>query len=325
MAIGLASDFKVYEEQINGAFIETLMQNTAAFNEASRGGITIRNNLYRGNYKYESYFQDINNLVTRRDTGSVAPVTPEAVTQEEEIAVKLMRKVGPVENTLDSWRKIMMSASEETMSAIVGTQMAKAMQVDELNAAIRSGVAGISGQGTNLTHTAAATLTTLDLVDGLAKFGDGASQIVIWIMHSKAYYDLVKDQININVTNVSDFNIATATPVTMNRPVIITDSPDLITQTSPTAKYATLGLVSQGIVVEESEEQTVHTDTLGGKENLTVQFQAEFTYSVGLRGMQWNVGAGGANPTDTALSTAANWTKVKNDFKSLPGFMVDSD
>ncbi len=37
MAISLYSDFKVYDEQFQGAFVETIMQNVDAFNEASQG------------------------------------------------------------------------------------------------------------------------------------------------------------------------------------------------------------------------------------------------------------------------------------------------
>ena len=41
MAIGTLADFKLYEPQIRGAYVEQLTQSSRAFNEASRGAIAM--------------------------------------------------------------------------------------------------------------------------------------------------------------------------------------------------------------------------------------------------------------------------------------------
>src|SRR3972149_4489690 len=90
MAIGTASDFKIYNEQINGAFFEVFMQNTDAFNEASRDGIMLSTSATRGDYIYESFFEE-GAAVARRDPTSVSAITDNALTQDELISVKLHR------------------------------------------------------------------------------------------------------------------------------------------------------------------------------------------------------------------------------------------
>src|SRR5262245_50036231 len=68
-------------------------------------------------------------------------------------------------------------------------------------------------------------------------------------MHSKPYYDLVQSQINANITGISNFAIAQATPVTLNRPVIITDSSSLVAAVnSPAAKNVTFGHCAEDYV-----------------------------------------------------------------------------
>src|SRR6266403_4313514 len=140
-------------------------------------------------------------------------------------------------------------------------------------------------------------------------------------MHSKAYYDLVLNQISSAITPLSNFNIATGTPVTMNRPVIITDSASLKTQfTSPDVdNYITLGLVKNAITVENSEEQEIVVQDVTGLENLMVRFQGEYAYNLGLKGFKWDVTNGGANPTSTNVALGTNWDTHFTDVKDRSG------
>lgn len=329
MAIGKASDFKIYPEQIHAGLVETLMQNTAAFNQASRNAIRMVSNRIRGDYKYDTFFKDIASLVTRRDTTSVSAATDLALAQAELISVKLNRKIGPVANTLDSFRKIGSQANVDSLSFLIGTQVAKGMQADQLNSGLTAVRAALNSVAA-LKHTVASsgTLATADLVDGLSKFGDAANNVVIWVMHSKQYYDLVKSQIAANIDGVSNFNVASGSPVTLNRPVLVTDSDSLKvttgTGTAAVTDYFCLGLTESGVILEDSEEELVHAELVTGLENLVVRLQGEFAYNLGLRGIQWDVANGGANPAAAALGTGSNWDKVATDNRSLPGVIVQS-
>lgn len=324
MAIGLASDFQIYDDQINGGFVETLVQNTAAFNAASRGAIRLVTNRLRGDYEYESFFSNIASLVTRRDTTDVSVVTDLAVPQSEFISVKVNRKVGPVAQTLDAFRKIGRGASDQSLSFLIGTQIAKAVQIDQLDNGVRALVAALGAQADLQVPLAGANITTNDLVDGLAKMGDMANRITIWVMHSAVYYNLVKEQIAQNITGISNFNIQSATPVTLNRPVLVTDSASLIASGSPDDTYYTLGLVADAVTIEDSEEEIMHAELVTGLENLVVRLQGEFAYNLSVKGTQWDVAAGGANPANAAIGTSTNWDAVVANVKDMSGVRIAS-
>lgn len=321
MAIGLASGMKVKDPFIHSSLVETLTQNFNAFNAASRGAIRLTTVSRPGDYFDETFLANVAGLVTRRDTTSVAAATSLALPQDENTWVKLNRKIGPVENTLDSLRKV--TKNENAMRVAIGRQSAVAMQLDMLNAGLLAGRAALNAQAA-VKHTAAATLTTADLVDGLSKFGDGASRIVAWVMHSKPYYDLVKAQIAANIDGVSNFNVASATPVTMNRPVLVTDSASLIDTVASPDNYFTLGLVANGVQLENTETEDVVTERVTGLENLTYRIQGEFAYNAVVRGFKWDKTNGGANPLDAALGTGTNWDPAWQDSKDYAGVIIQS-
>lgn len=324
MAIGKASDFKVFQDQFQAGVVETLTQNTNAFNTASAGAIRLSTVSRRGDYSQAAFFRDTAGIVSRRDTTSVAPATPLAVIQDEMVSVKLNRKIGPVDQTRDSFRKIQAGRTQEELSFIIGQQAAKAMEVEMLNSALRAGRAALNNQAAvKFTVPTNGTLGTSGLVSGLSKFGDAASRIVAWVMHSKAYYDLVQNQISANIFGVSNLNVASATPVTLNRPVIIVDSESLAIDTAGTFDYFTLGLTADALQVENSEQEEIVLEDVTGLENLVVRMQGEFAYNMGVRGFKWDIANGGANPADAALGTGTNWDAVRT-YKDFAGIVIQS-
>lgn len=66
----------------------------------------------------------LSGLVSRRDTTSTAGATDQNITQDEFVTVKLNRKIGPVLQTRDSFRKIMAGKTEQEMSFILGQMSA---------------------------------------------------------------------------------------------------------------------------------------------------------------------------------------------------------
>lgn len=330
MAIGTKSDFKIYNDQFNGGLVEVLTQFSSAFNGASKNALRIQTQAMRGEYGYESFFKLNSGLIARRDPTSTSTVTSQAITQDEQISVKLNRRIGPVEQTLDAFKKIARpNASNQEISYLLGAEVAKAIEVDFIDTILTSEVAALGAQSQlQYTVPTSGTLTTAGLVNGLAKFGDAAQRIVCWVMHSKAYYDLVNNQISANITGVSNYNVATANPITLNRPVIVTDSPALKTNTGGSPdfdEYYTLGLVEgAGLIVQDTDPVTIYNDFLPGKENLTVIMQGEFAYNVGVKGYKWDVQNGGANPTSSAIGTSSNWDQVMTSIKDLPGVRIKS-
>lgn len=197
------------------------------------------------------------------------------------------------------------------------------MQVDMLNSGLY-GVTGalLSNSGSHNTPTAA-TITTANLVTGLSLFGDAADRIKVWVMHSKTYYDLVSSQISDKIFGVANFAVANGTPVTLNRPVIVTDSSALVVTGTPNT-YLTLGLTDAGLIVENSEQEELIVQDVTGNENLSVRMQGEYAYNMGVKGFKWVIGSG-ANPTNAALATTANWSATRASVKDFAGFVLTTN
>lgn len=318
MAIGKASDFVVYQAEFLGAMNEILMQAGDAFNAAGAGTIQLINNFHRGDYRKESFFQMISGLVSRRDTTSVSAATDLAVTQDDIARVKINRKIGPVAQTLDAWRKISSDPSE--MSVIVGAQTAKAVLLDKLNTVIRAGAAAIRGTNVTLdvTGETTKTVTHTALIRTLALFGDNASAIRAWVMHSKIFFDLLKQAVADNVTNIADGVIRVGNVPAIGKPIIITDSADLVVAGTPDTYY-TLGLTEGALTSEDSEEQSVESQLVTGLENLVMRIQGEYAFTIGVKGYTWDTTSGGVNPLDAAVATGTNWDLVAADIKATAG------
>jgi hypothetical protein len=329
MADYLASNFKVYQEYLKTRAAETLQQQADVFNGAVNNAILLSTTEKPGDYEYESFFKDIASLVTRRDNTVTTAATKLSMLQDELVRVKLNRKIGPVDQSRDSFRKIFARYSEMEFVGILGQQIAVAQQVEMANSvllAARAALDTVNSNALRYTVPSSGTLTTNALVNGLSKVGDRSDRVVAWVMHSKPYFDLVLQQIAANIDGVSNFNVKTGTPITLNRPVFVIDSPSLVGSSgSPaTADYYTLGLVAGAAMAEVTETSDVVIDDVTGGENLITRLQGEFAYNIGLKGFKYDVASGGANPNATAVGLGTNWDKAATDDKSLGGVIVKS-
>jgi len=316
----------IYPELVHSGMVETLVQNTDAFNAASRNAIRLVTARRMGDFAQESFFKNVTNLVNRRAVNASpdnAAVNSSNVPMDETISVKLNRRIGPIDQTLDSFRKLGRNADMEVLSMLLGEQIAKAVQVDQLDAGLESVVAALTNQPNvylNLGDSPSSTITTDLLVQTLAKFGDAASRIAVWVMHSKVFFNLVQQQIAANIDGVSNFNVASASPITLNRPVLVTDSAALEVTGSPTpTEYITLGLTADAVTLEDSEEEFMYSDLITGRENMVVRLQGEFAYNVGVKGFKWDTANGGINPTNASLGTGTNWDSVMDSYKDFAG------
>lgn len=329
MADYLASNFKIYQEYLKTRAAETLQQNADVFNGAVNNAIVLRTAEKPGDYEYESFFKEISGLVSRRDNTTTASATKLSMLQDEFVRVKLSRKIGPVDTARDAFRKWIGRYSEMEFSGILGGQIANAQQLDMANSALlaaRAAVVAADSGALQYTIAASGTITTAGLISGLALMGDRADRIVAWVMHSKPYYDLVQEQVTQKITGISNFNVQTGTPVTLNRPVFVTDSDSLkVTSGSPAVtSYYTLGLTANGVLCEVTETSDIVVDDVTGNEVLMTRLQGEFAYNLGVKGFKYDTANGGVNPNATAVGTGSNWDMASSDVKSLAGIVVTS-
>lgn len=332
MAVGTYTSFNIIEDQFYGGMNDIIARETNAFNGASANAIRLVNLASLGNFREESYFSQISSLISRRDITSTSDATDNPLASDVMKHVKVNRKLGPIANTIDSLKKI--GISNERMSFLVGQQAAKAKLVDWLDTLLLCGVTALSkttsggptGNGSflDLSGSASNTLTYARLIQGLKLMGDAGKDTVAWVMHSKAYYDLMETNVGVATDRVAGATIYEGTAGTMGKPVVVTDSTDLIKTdgiSSGVDSYYTMGLTVDALVALDSEEDTIVGDMITGKENLIFRIQGEHAYNVEVKGYSYT--DTGINPADAALGTAANWTLKMNSIKSCGGFVVE--
>jgi hypothetical protein len=105
MAVGTASNFKIYPDQFQAGYVEVLSQNSMAFNGLSRNALLLFPQFSRGQYSEEAFTQLISGLVNRRDITSVSAQTATNMAQGSFIEPKISRKVKEIGQTIDSFRK----------------------------------------------------------------------------------------------------------------------------------------------------------------------------------------------------------------------------
>lgn len=324
MAAGKESDFKIYHSEFYGGMYERLVQVTQAFNIASNGGVQLITKKVLGDYQKESFLKRVSNLITRRDLTVLTAADDLPMTMDELISVKINRKIGPAAQTLDAWKKV--GADPAEFSFKLGQIIAEEKLKDMLNTGILCIEAAIQGQAAlvyDATGESTKTLTHTHLVSGLAKMGDRAVDILVWVMHSKPYFDLLKQALADKIFEVAGAVVYSGTVATFNRPTVVIDAPALHDANgSATDTYNVLGLTASGVVVQESEEETITSQMVTGLEQLVMRIQGEYAFNVGCKGFKWDVTNGGANPTDTALGTTTNWDKAMAEDKNLAGVRV---
>lgn len=321
MAVATVTDFKVYDEQFWSGYTEIMAQNANVFNEKSAGAIQMISRDILGNYEKSSFLTSISNLVSRRDNTSTSGATSVKPAMDERVGVKLNRKIGPIDYTVDALKKTGLGGDPEALSMWLGQQTAQAVMLDMLNTAIKAVVAAIIQNGASVFFDGSTDkLNTPALIEGLALFGDRANALVAWIMHSRPFFDLMQDQAASGLTNIAGAIFGGAGVATIGRPYGVSDAADLKISTT---QYYTLGLVPGAIECAESEERTLVSMWITGNESLQYRIQGEYAFNLALKGYRYNT-AGGANPDATALSTGSNWVKYATDNKDTAGVIVKS-
>ena len=325
MAIGTKDGFKLYDREFFGGMNEVLQQNTEVFNGASGGAVRLVTSSLRGNFERESFMKKVTGgTVTHRDITSTSTVTPNKMEQGELVAPKINRRIGPNSNTMDAWKKI--EEDPQMFSFYYGQQIAEDVAADWLNTLVLAGVTCMeteTGMVYDATGEPDPKLRTEYLVRGLKKLGDKAQRVRAWVMHSNTFYDLVESQILDKVTNVADAVIYGGAPGTLNRPVIVTDSPALVEADGVSTgvdAYKVLGLTDEALVATQSEDQNILSDTELGRENIVMTIQGEYAFNTRVKGFSYT--AATINPDNAALGTGSNWGYAHGDVKLGPGVLI---
>jgi hypothetical protein len=327
MAIGLANNQVIRPEFFEAGFLQGVGQNLDVFNESSQQALQFEMRDLEGDYAKTRFFDRMSNLVTYRDDTSTSSVTSEALTTSDHVAVKTKRRIGPVENTIDSLETI--ASDEEEFSFQFGEQAGEDAAQNYLNTAIGVLVAALSNQSANYVDKSGSSSNTAEhqlLNDLLSAFGDARGDLIALVMHSKAFNDLVGNNISTSGDQTEFATIYNEAPGSFQRPVVVTDSADLINTdgvSSGTDSYYTLGLTEGAIQVSESDAFRIFDEVETGGENVTFRAQGESAITIDALGFTWDTANGGRNPNDSALKTGSNWDTDHSEKKDRGGVVLE--
>ena len=317
----MAFDIQVFNKQTHTVMTEEIAQDVNKFNGASNGTIILNTNSFGGDFDIQSSFKAISGLVRRRNAYGSGAIQSKKLEQMLGVAVKVAAGTPPLdwERQQYTWTQ----QNPELAAITIGKQLAKARIADQLNTGVAAGASAIGGQAA-ATHGDGTTDISFRLLNkGSAKFGDRSSAIRSWIMHSTSIHNLY-DNALANTEQLFTYEGVNVVRDAFGRVFVVTDAPALVGAAGGEAIYNTLGLVEGAIEVADNGDfyQTI-TEKTGG-ENISHQYQAEWSYNVRLKGYSWDIANGGKSPNDAALATATNWDLIASDIKDTAGVLVKS-
>ena len=331
------SNLVVFSQYAKGSMTEVLLQQTDLFNTASRGAITLAVNPQDGDFSDLSFWKRIDGLVRRRNAYGSGAVTPVDLSQLKDTSVKVAAGTPPVNIPPSEMRWILKDPKESAV--VYGQQLAIGMLGDMLNSAIAACRAALVQNGTATYYDGRANpLSWLAINSGQAKFGDRASRLAAIITHSKPVFDLWAGNLT-NAQRLFTFGTVNVIADPWGRPIIMTDSPDLVNPGGIQAhvaahdavaevpaidSYYSLALVPGAVAILDNSDFEQNIQTVNGDENILRTIQSEWSFNVGVKGFAWDKTNGGKSPTTAALGTGTNWDKYASDTKDLAGVVIET-
>ena len=317
----MLSDMQVFNQYIMPLISEMFPQEIAKFNAASNNSIILSAEGFDGSALEQSFYDALYSNQRRVDRfGANSAVTPVDLTQSAHNSIKVAGGFGPLqyEPGQMSWLR---KPTQEGLSVAAG-QFVSALIADQLNRAILSLVAAIGNVAAAVNDVSgSASITQRAINDGLAKFGDASGNIRTLLMSGTQYHNLVDEALanTAALFEIGGVAVRTGTIFGQGRTVIVTDSPALRTA-DPFQNI--LGLVAGAITVGDSNDIITNVQTINGGERIKVSFQADYTFTLSMKGYSWDLTNGGASPTDTDLGTGSNWDQSAASIKHTAGVMI---
>lgn len=338
MVLGTYADFVLDDGYFHTGVVEGVTQQIGIFNEASNGAVQLVDKRIGGHYHHTLGYKQVEDAWSRRDITAATAISSsdtKKMIEFDQRGVKFNAKMF-IPQTLDSFQKNFdpdMKGDYQIISQKIGNFTAFGRLKQQANQALMSIRAALTNaSATENAHSVTVSSTNYegklnsgDLITGLSKMGDMSSRIVCWVMHSKSFFDLVKNQVLDKVTGISDFALYAAAPITLNKPVLVTDSSGLYATigsgSTAYTEYYTLGLVEGACVVTNSELERMIVRPVTGNENIVLHMQGEGAHNLEVKGAQWDTAAG-INPTEATLATKTSWDPSGVHYKNRAGVVI---
>jgi hypothetical protein len=316
------SNMQVFNDYIMPATMIVLDQEIDKFNAASGGAIVLSSEGMTGDFMRESFFSTLASArrrVDRYTANDDQPATP--LTELQGSKVKVAGGFGPIsyEPSQMTWLQRPTRQGVQAASAA----FAQLLVQDQLNTAIACAVGAIENQP-DLTNdvSASAGLTYGAMNESLALFGDMSGMLSANVMTGQVAHRFVGQ----NLDNAERLYTAGSVRVIdiLGQVSIITDAPALYEAGTPN-KQKVLTLVPGAAIVGGATDVLANVETTNGKNRIETTFQADYSFTVGLKGYGWDEANGGKSPNDAALGTGSNWDKVAEFDKMTAGVITVGD
>lgn len=255
-------------------------------------------------------------LVARRDITSNSNTTPVNMTGVNDIGVKLHRRIGPLNYTMDALR--LSRATPENFTAEVGKQIGEELALNmqhTIISALVGIVAGVTATANTNSVWSATVRTNLSpsvLAQTLALMDDvqeGFRRSARILTRAESLLDLRNDGIGRSYQGVGDRALQgdlNTNTLGMGMPLVVNDS-NLTAADAGFDKYHTLLVGPGALFVWFTLPLTMYAvfeNTL--PEQVEYRIRGDADFALATDGMKYHV-ATGANPTDAALATSTNW------------------
>lgn len=316
------SNMQVYDTEIYTTTIELLGQKLEAFNAASGGAIVLNTNAWRGNYTKEAFFQSLAGAQRRVDRNSANGAQAGTnLAQGEFIGVKVAGGFGPI--VFEPAQMTYLMESPESAIMAISEGFSDALLSDQLNTVVGCAVSAVENIPALVNDvSASAGLSQQALNKGHYKFGDMAGMIVADIMHSSGSESLTDKALANGERLFESSNVQVIS--ILGKIFVVSDIPALYVAGVPN-KTKVLSIVAGGAIVENSSDIIANLETSNGKNRIETTWQADYTFSIKLKGYAWDVANGGASPADAALFTGTNWDLAVTSNKHSLGTLTVAD
>lgn len=308
--LALPTDFKIYDELAQTAYIEHLQDNLQVFNENSAGAIILNSEAIIGD-KSRAAFNVPAGGISHRNINSNATVDVSKIEGAEKVGIKTDWKFGPFGTTLEAFRRRGLDVSQ--FYSLMGQQLAENTMKYMAEASFKALTGAI---GSNASMQANGAIGGKQgLINGMRKFGDKFANISVFAMNSGIYFDLVEGAIADQIYNEAGVVVYGGTPGTMGKPVLVTDV---------IKEDAAFALQGGAVSITETAAPAVRSWEVNNLENLGLGYRAEGSFLVDVLGYNWKDDAGNS-PSLANLEKAAKWAKVAADNKATAGVFVTFD
>lgn len=273
------SDLIIYDDLAQTAFLERRQDNLAIFNASSNGAILLDNELIEGDFRKRAFYK-VGGSIESRDVNSTEKVTGKKIGAGEAVSVKAPWKYGPYETTEEAFKRRGRSVDE--FSEVIGTDVADATLEGYVKYGLKALTAAIGANADMVVTADIETDGKKTLTRGLRKYGDKFNRVVLFVMHSATYFDIVDEAIANKIYEEAGVVVYGGQPGTLGKPVLVTDTMDA---------DAILGLVAGAVTVTESQAPGFRSYDINDQENLAVGYRAEGVVNVDLLGYSWDTGA----------------------------------